>query len=67
MSEPLNPTPGGAGGMGGPISRPNGDGVPPGADGVEGVGGVRPDDARDGGMEGEGDIGEDTGGMAGEG
>ena len=67
MSEPLNPNPGNAGGLGGPLSRPSGEGVPPGAGGSGGVEGVRPDDSRDGGMEGEGDIGEDTGGMAGEG
>ena len=61
MSQPFNPTPGG---LGGPMGRPSGEGIPPGAggSGVGGTGGVRPDDARDGGMEGDGDIGEDVGG-----
>jgi hypothetical protein len=61
MSEPNTPTPGSGGGIGGPISRPDGAGVPPGAggSGVEGGGG---EDSRDPGMAGEGDIGEDTGG-----
>ena len=52
--------------LGGPISRPDGDGLPP------GVGGERPrpgpGDAVDPGMAGEGDVGQDVGGgMAGEG
>ena len=66
MSEPINPTPGSAGGMGGPMSRPDGNGLPP------KTGGEMPrpgsGDSRDPGMEGEGgDLGPDTGGMAGEG
>jgi hypothetical protein len=66
MSEPLGPT--GGDGFGGPASRPDGGGVPPGA----GKGGFTPGevaggDERDPGMAGEGDIGQDTGGMLGEG
>lgn len=52
--------------LGGPISRPGGDGLPP----KTGVERPRPGagDAVDPGMAGEGgDIGQDTGGMAGEG
>jgi hypothetical protein len=69
MSEPLNPNPGAAGGMGGPQPRPTGDGLPPNAGGEgHGVEGVGPEDSRAPGMEGEGgDRGEDVGGMEGEG
>lgn len=63
MSEPSVPDP--TGGLGGPMPRPDGAGLPP------GVGGGRPlpggGDAVDGGLAGDGDIGEDTGGLPGEG
>jgi hypothetical protein len=68
MSEPLGPN--GGDGFGGPASRPSGDGLPPKTGGMT-PGAVSGDDARDPGMDGEGDLGEDTGsrpgGMIGEG
>jgi hypothetical protein len=65
MSEPNTPVPGSGGGLGGPVSRPDGNGLPPKTGGMPAPGGG---DSRDPGMEGEGgDLGEDTGGMAGEG
>ena len=63
MSEPLSPRPGG-----GPMPRPDGNGLPP-RIGGEGPGADRlqDGDSRDPGMGGEGgDIGADTGGMDGE-
>lgn len=61
MSEPLGPT--GGDGFGGPASRPSGDGLPPRTGGGMTPGNVAPGDERDPGMEGEGDLGEDTGGQ----
>jgi len=64
MSDPSTPIPGSGGGLGGPMSRPDGAGLPPGA----GSGGLTPPgggDSRDPGFGGEGDIGEDTGGLPG--
>jgi hypothetical protein len=58
MSDANTPVPGSGGGMGGPVSRPDGDGLPPKTGG---------EDSRDPGIEGEGDRGEDSGGMIGEG
>ncbi|MCR5874110.1 hypothetical protein LRS10_07990 [Phenylobacterium sp. J426] len=56
MSE--TPNPGSAGGEGGPINRPHGEGLPP------KTGGMTPDlgtgDSRDPGMAGGGDIGQDS-------
>jgi len=62
MSEPLSPQPGG-----GPMPRPDGNGLPPGAGGEgPGAGGIESGDSRDPGLDGEGgDIGEDTGGLPG--
>jgi hypothetical protein len=63
MSEANTPTPGS---QGGPAPRPDGDGLPP----KTGGGVHRPAkgaDSIDPGMEGEGDRGDDTGGMIGEG
>lgn len=51
--------------MGGPASRPSGEGLPPKTGGEPPTHGR--DDAVDPGMAGEGDIGQDTGGMMGEG
>jgi hypothetical protein len=55
------PFPGSAGGEGGPLDRPHGEGLPP------KTGGMTPDlgtgDSRDPGLAGDGDIGPDTGGM----
>ena len=68
MSEPRGPT--GGDGFGGPASRPDGAGLPPGAGGGMTPGNVAGGDSRDPGLEGEGDIGPDTpgaGGMIGEG
>lgn len=65
MSE--SPNPNSAGGMGGPIDRPHGEGLPPKTGGGE-VRDIGPGDSRDPGMPGDGDIGEDVaGGMIGEG
>jgi hypothetical protein len=61
MSEPSNPSPG----YGGPLSRPDGAGLPPKTGGPEPLGGG---DSRAPGMEGEGrDLGEDSAGVTGEG
>lgn len=59
MSEPLGPN--GGDGFGGPASRPSGDGLPPKTGGLK-PGNVQGEDARDPGMQGEGDLGEDSGG-----
>jgi hypothetical protein len=64
MSDANTPVPGSGGGMGGPVSRPDGDGLPPKTGGLTPPGG---EDSRDPGIEGEGDRGEDSGGMIGEG
>jgi len=66
MSDPLGPT--GGDGFGGPASRPDGGGLPPGAGG-DGItpGDVAGGDERDPGMGEGGDIGPDTGGLPGEG
>ncbi|MGA0606173.1 hypothetical protein ACO2Q0_09250 [Phenylobacterium sp. VNQ135] len=69
MSEPSNPN--SAGGVGGPISRPHGEGLPPKTGGGD-VRDIGPGDSRDPGvdpgMAGDGDLGEDAaGGMIGEG
>jgi hypothetical protein len=58
MSEANIPTPGS---QGGPSSRPSGDGLPPKTDTP--LRNPNAGDAVDPGMEGEGDIGEDTGGQ----
>lgn len=66
MSEPNSPkVPGSAGGVEGPLSRPDSGGLPPKTGGDVRRPGA--DDARDPGMEGEGGLGEDTGGMIDEG
>lgn len=60
------PTPGSAGGEGGSLDRPHGEGLPPKTGGM--TPGLGSDDSRDPGMAGDGDIGEDSpGGMIGEG
>ena len=65
MSE--SPTPDTAGGEVGPLDRPHGEGLPPKTGGGE-VRHIGPDDSRDPGIEGDGDIGSDVpGGMIGEG
>jgi hypothetical protein len=61
MSEPRVPDPAPAGG---PASRPDGNGLPPSPDGLRQPG---REDSVDAGMTGEGDLGEDTGGMIDEG
>lgn len=65
------PTPGSAGGEGGPLDRPHGEGLPPKIGGGD-VRDIGAGDSRDPGLEpgtsGEGDIGQDSpGGMIGEG